>query len=220
MAKDWDDGPDDETEPLLTQRELPDVQIGWYERLNIVVGAALTHLRALRAEIELRPAGKVVKLQTKRPDSDAIAACASGAVHSEAQGAATLAVAASGSITPRGDVTLKAIRGTGGSGSDEPPTFGRMPSSAEFVSSGAIESGGRFWWEHHDYQLKDGSWGAGIVGYQADRDSLVATQVFPRPEDQYFATRPEARAMNVRLGRWFCTVNAPSPSSPPVAGSR
>jgi len=60
--KDWEDGPDDEGEPPLTQRELLDVAIRWFETLNLATGAALTHLRVPRNEIKLRPAAAVLEM--------------------------------------------------------------------------------------------------------------------------------------------------------------
>jgi hypothetical protein len=95
-----------------------------------------------------------------------------------------------------------------------PPAVDRKPSLTEFVESGAVNSAGQLWWAHREYQLKDGRWGAGIVGYQYDGGSIAVTEVHPAAGQDYFPTQSGARAMNVQLGRWFCTVNAPSPSRP------
>src|SRR5439155_10031389 len=98
MAKDWEDGPDDEEEPPLTQRELLDVAIRWFETLNLATGAALTHLRVLRNEIGLRPVGKVLRMPERRADATG----ASGAAHSDGQTQPTVAGSATSSARSDG----------------------------------------------------------------------------------------------------------------------
>lgn len=209
--RDWEDGPEDAPEPPLTQREVLETEITYWEALNLLSGSRLTHLRTLLREIELRPAARVVEMPKRRVE-DGVAVA--GEVSAKAAGAATATVGSHALAlgTARAEAGWSLVPGSGG-GTPSPPV-GRKPSLVEYVASGAVGSGGDVWWEHREYLLKDGQWGANVHVYRTDERGITAIPIYPPVTQAYWPTREQARAVNVQLAKWYISVNPSSPQSP------
>jgi hypothetical protein len=172
------DGDDDE---LPTMREMLRVEINRWTQAELVARAHADHLRSLLSEIDLRPAGEIVRMMGEvviPPEGVREAATVAGAER----------------------IASEAVAMPGGAPADPNPTMD------EIVASGvadAFAAGRTLWWRHELTPSPGGFFYSGAIVYENRGGMGIAVTRVSSLTGMVCATEATARLLNVGLVRSF-----------------